>query len=68
MSDKIKQLRELTGVGMLDAKKVLEATDENIEDAIELLKILSFGNIVKYRGCKTYEDAYKILKIEGETN
>ena len=34
----IKQLREITGAGVLDCKKVLQETDGDIEQAIELLR------------------------------
>lgn len=34
----IQQLRERTGVGMMDCKKALEETDGNIEKAVELLR------------------------------
>ena len=31
----VKELRERTGAGMLDCKKALEATDGNMENAID---------------------------------
>ena len=34
----VKQLREKTGAGMMDCKKVLTETDGDIEKAIELLR------------------------------
>lgn len=34
----VKQLREMTGAGMMDCKKALGETDGNIDDAIELLR------------------------------
>jgi elongation factor Ts len=34
----VKELRELTGAGMMDCKKALSETDGNIEDAIEYLR------------------------------
>lgn len=34
----IKKLRDMTGVGMMDAKKALESTDGNIDKAIEELR------------------------------
>jgi elongation factor Ts len=34
----IKQLREITGAGILDCKKVLQETDGNIDQAVELLR------------------------------
>ena len=32
------ELREITGLGMMDCKNALEATDGNIDAAIELLR------------------------------
>ncbi|NCN42984.1 MAG: elongation factor Ts [Piscirickettsiaceae bacterium CG_4_9_14_3_um_filter_43_564] len=34
----VKQLREMTGAGMMDCKKALGETDGNMDDAIELLR------------------------------
>lgn len=34
----VKELRERTGAGMLDCKKALEATDGNMENAIDWLR------------------------------
>ncbi len=34
----IKELRERTGIGMMECKKALEATDGDIEQAIEELR------------------------------
>ncbi len=36
--NKLKELRKITGAGMLDSKKALDATDNNIEEAIEWLR------------------------------
>ncbi|MDR1017948.1 MAG: translation elongation factor Ts [Lachnospiraceae bacterium] len=35
----VKELREITGAGMMDCKKALQETDGNIEEAIEYLRI-----------------------------
>jgi elongation factor Ts len=35
---RIQELREITGLGMMDCKKALEETEGNIEQAIELLR------------------------------
>jgi len=37
-SSMVKQLREMTGAGMMDCKKALGETDGNMDDAIELLR------------------------------
>ena len=34
----VKELREMTGAGMMECKKVLEETDGNMEKATELLR------------------------------
>ncbi len=34
----IQQLREMTGLGLMDCRKALEETDGNIEKAIEILR------------------------------
>lgn len=36
---RLQELREITGLGMMDCKKALEQTDGDIEKAIELLRI-----------------------------
>lgn len=35
---KLKQLREITGAGMLESKKALEMTNDNLEEAIQYVK------------------------------
>ena len=37
-AEQVKELRELTGAGMMECKKVLEEVDGNKEKAIELLR------------------------------
>ena len=36
----VKDLREKTGVGMMDCKKALEASDGDMEKAIDFLRVL----------------------------
>jgi len=38
MLDKIKELREITGAGVMDAKKAIEESGGDIEKAIEIIK------------------------------
>jgi elongation factor Ts len=38
MMEKIKELRELTGAGVMDAKKALEETNGDVTKAIEIIK------------------------------
>jgi elongation factor Ts len=35
----VKRLRDLTGAGMMDAKKALDETDGNFDEAVEVLRI-----------------------------
>ena len=41
----VKELRELTGAGMMDCKKALAETDGNMEAAVETAKQLRLRNI-----------------------
>jgi elongation factor Ts len=43
----VKSLRDATGAGMMDAKKALEASDGNFEQAIEALRIKGAGKAAK---------------------
>lgn len=43
----VKELRELTGAGMMDCKSALTETDGNIEEAIELLRKKGLGKAAK---------------------
>ena len=36
----VKELREMTGVGMMDCKKALTETDGDMEKAVELLSLI----------------------------
>jgi len=46
----VKELRERTGAGMMDCKKVLVETDGNIEKAIELLREKGLAQVAKKSG------------------
>ena len=37
-ADLVKELREMTGAGMMECKKALEETNGDIEKAVELLR------------------------------
>ena len=43
----VKNLRELTGAGMLDSKKALEATEGNLDKASERLREKGFSKAAK---------------------
>ena len=51
----VKELRELTGCGMLDSKKALEATNGNIDEAIEYLRKKGLAGAEKKAGRITAE-------------
>ena len=59
----VKELRDMTGAGMMDAKKALVETDGNIDKAVDLLREKGLAAAApkfstRYRnancGCKSY--------------
>ena len=46
----VKELREMTGAGMMDCKKVLVETDGDIDKAIELLREKGLAKAAKKAG------------------
>ena len=73
----VKQLREITGAGMLDCKKYLEQTNNNLEDAVKLFRSES-GKKAEKKGSRIaaeglvnfYEnsDCLLILELNSETD
>lgn len=60
-ADKVKQLREQTGVGIMECKSALVETDGDIEKAVELLRKKGIATAEKRAGRETNEgmvDAY----------
>lgn len=51
----VKELRDMTGCGMLDSKKALEATNGNIDEAIEFLRKKGLAGAEKKAGRITAE-------------
>lgn len=51
----VKELREITGAGMMDCKKALKETDGNVEKAIEYLRKKGLQKVEKKAGRKTSE-------------
>lgn len=49
-AEMVKQLRERTGAGMMECKKVLNEADGNIDKAIELLRERGLANAAKKAG------------------
>lgn len=75
----VKELREMTGCGMLDSKKALEATNGNIDEAIEYLRKKGLAGAEKKAGRITAEglsltvlsDDFKtgvVVEINSETD
>ena len=57
----VKELREKTGAGMLDCKKALEATEGNMEKAIDWLREKGISKAAKKEGRVAAEGTYQIL-------
>lgn len=51
----VKELRDMTGCGMLDSKKALEATNGNVDEAIEFLRKKGLAGAEKKAGRITAE-------------
>ena len=49
-ADQVKQLRDLTGAGMMDCKRALEETDGDVDKAIELLREKGLASAAKRAG------------------
>ena len=73
----VKELRETTGAGMLDCKKALEATDGNIENAIDWLREKGISKAAKkstriaaegLAEAKTEGNKAVIVEINSETD
>jgi elongation factor Ts len=73
----VKELREMTGAGMMDCKKALGETDGNIEEAVELLRKSGAAKAVKKAAriaaegiCRIAEDGNKavVCEVNSETD
>jgi elongation factor Ts len=49
-ADQVKQLRDLTGAGMMDCKRALQETDGDVDKAIELLREKGLASAAKRAG------------------
>lgn len=58
----IKELRELTGVGMGKCKEALEATSGNLQQAIDHLRKIGMASAVKKEGRETKEGIVKFIE------
>lgn len=60
----IKELREITGIGMMECKKALEETNGDMEAAIEELRKKGLAKAAKKADRETFEGGLKIV-VEG---
>ena len=49
-AEQVKQLREMTGAGMMDCKKALQETDGNLDEAVEFLRQKGLASAAKRAG------------------
>ena len=64
--DLIKELRTRTGIGMMECKKALEATDGDIEAAIEELRKKGLAKAAKKADREAFEGGISILQESGK--
>lgn len=57
----IKELREITGIGMMECKKALEETNGDMEAAIEELRKKGLAKAAKKADRETFEGGLKIV-------
>ena len=62
----VKDLREKTGAGMLDCKKALEATNGNIDEAIDWLREKGIAKAAK-KADRIAAEGVAAIKIDGNT-
>jgi len=60
----VKELREMTGAGMMDCKKALEAKEGNMDDAIEYLREKGLAGAQKKAGRIAAEGVVETLVSE----
>ena len=60
----VKELREMTGAGMMDAKKALVENDGNIEAAVDWLRTKAFAKAAKKSG-RTAAEGLVAICCEG---
>ena len=60
----VKELREITGAGMMDCKKALTQTDGDIEKAVEFLREKGLAAAAKKSGRVAAEGLVKIYITE----
>ncbi|MFZ7090758.1 translation elongation factor Ts [Primorskyibacter sp. 2E233] len=60
----VKELREMTGAGMMDAKKALVETDGNVEAAVDWLRTKGLAKAAK-KSDRTAAEGLVAVKVEG---
>ena len=58
----VQKLRQLTGVGMLDAKKALEATDGDMDKAVQHLRVQGLASAAKRAEREAGEGAVAVVR------
>lgn len=58
----VQTLRQLTGVGMLDAKNALEASDGDMDKAVQLLRVQGKASAAKRAGREAGEGAVAVVR------
>ena len=74
----VKELREMTGAGMMDCKKALNETNGNMDEAVEFLRKSGQAKAVKKEGriaaeglCRVVTDGDKVaavVEVNSETD
>ena len=54
----VKELREMTGAGMMDCKKALNETDGNMDEAVEYLRKNGEARLLKSRTYRSRRYCY----------
>ncbi|PIL19417.1 elongation factor Ts [Puniceibacterium antarcticum] len=65
-ASQVKELREMTGAGMMDAKKALTETDGNLDNAVDWLRTKGLAKAAKKAG-RTAAEGLVVVAVEGST-
>jgi elongation factor Ts len=65
-ASQVKELREMTGAGMMDAKKALTETDGDMEAAVDWLRTKGLAKAAKKAG-RTAAEGLVAVKVDGGT-
>ena len=64
----VKELREMTGAGILDCKKALDATDGDIDKAVTLLREKGAASAAKKVGREASDGLIEVYRHSGNTH